>query len=750
LEEAMVTQSLDEAISVPRHFTNELGARKCFIRIRKQSKAPIDKGWGQSTGPIYSLDDPTMQEWLNEGGNYGVLTGSEFVVVDCDSPEIAQALEERLPPTLMVRSPGSKQPHFYYAIISEDGETLKALKKTVLEVDGTHYGEVQASGQYVVGPGSIHPKGGRYELMNKEPIHAISYYQLQEALREWWDVDKRIREDVERARHENAGIDIQITKVIDVKRLKNRRKEWWGSHPIHGSDTGQNFWVNPEKNVWHCFRHRTGGSTLSLLAIKNGLLTCRDYAAHGLRGEMFMKTMDLAVKRGYVTKDQLPRHQDQWEQYFQERGFVPPLLGDELMQNYRFITLSDTKEIYVFRDNIHQRNGDIVIRSECARLLGEAYRKNRANEVVDYIQAKTYRERKEPPIHLVPVQNGVYNLNTKKLEPFDPEHFWTFKIPIHYDAKATPKKIVEFIKSITESTEDAQTLAQFAGYCLYRGYPIHKALILLGHGANGKSTYISLLEAFLGKTNCSQHGIHEICNDSNRFVIGDLYQKLLNCHADIPDKKLFNSGRFKMLTGGDTVIAEKKFHDSFSFNNYAKFVFSANWLPATTDKSYAYHRRIRLISFPNIFSGESCDPHILDKLTTPEELSGFFNLALDALNDLLREKDFRGAKPVDEARERYEQLSDSIAYFVESKLEKGDENDAIPKDEFYNHFTEFCEKENTKLIAKKQFYDNLGKYIPHTISRRRIRRSSKYCVVGIRFQDKEAVTKVTKNQGFFN
>jgi hypothetical protein len=67
-----------------------------------------------------------------------------------------------------------------------------------------------------------------------------------------------------------------------------------GSHPVHGSDTGTNVSINAEKQVWHCFRHDTGGGPLDFLAVCAGLLPCEQAKPGGLRGMAYVQAVALA------------------------------------------------------------------------------------------------------------------------------------------------------------------------------------------------------------------------------------------------------------------------------------------------------------------------------------------------------------------------------------------------------------------------------------------------------------------------
>src|SRR5208337_5133071 len=99
----------------------------------------------------------------------------------------------------------------------------------------------------------------------------------------------------------------------------------------------------------------------------------------------------------------------------------------------------------------------------------------------------------------------------------------------------------------------------------------------IGDGSNGKSTLINLIKALIGLKNVSSRGLQEL--EMNRFAKADLYGKLANLYADLPDTALRSVGIFKMLTGGDPITAERKFQNPFKFISGAKLIFSCNKVP---------------------------------------------------------------------------------------------------------------------------------------------------------------------------
>jgi len=113
---------------------------------------------------------------------------------------------------------------------------------------------------------------------------------------------------------------------------------------------------------------------------------------------------------------------------------------------------------------------------------------------------------------------------------------------------------------------------------------------------------------------------------------------------------------FKTLTGRDLIAAPRKYLTRVKFVNFAKMVFACNKLPRTKDTSTAFWNRWILFEFPYTFLSEKeinslteeeeknvrlRDVNIIEKLSSPDELSGLLNRALDGLARLFANKDFR-------------------------------------------------------------------------------------------------------------
>ncbi len=385
------------------------------------------------------------------------------------------------------------------------------------------------------------------------------------------------------------------------------------------------------------------------------------------------------------------------------------ILAIFFLDKHRIITFSDTDEIFIYKDGVYAGGGDKRISSEAQKLLGDLSNTNIINELLGHIKRTTYTKRENviEPKNKICLQNGILNLDTLEIESHSADVFFFNKLPVSYDKNADCPKIRKFLREVVPS-DLIPVLQEIAGYCLYKEYPIHKAFMLVGTGANGKSTYIKLLKAFLGHNNCASEPLQQL--EINRFAASSLFGKLANLSADLPTRALKETSFFKMLTGEDLIPAEQKFKNRFSFLNYAKQIFSCNQIPRSPDDSDAFFRRWVIITFPNQFIGKADDKQLTKKLTTAEELSGFLNFAIEGLRRLLEHGDFSNTKSISEVREEYIRQSDSVAAFIMDCVLVAPE-DYAEKRQLYTGYADYCRYRNYPTDAENTFHKELAKKV---------------------------------------
>jgi hypothetical protein len=173
----------------------------------------------------------------------------------------------------------------------------------------------------VVGPGSLHPIGVRYNVIKDLPIASIRsdllervkniFAKPQNNEAHLVTATKGSKKNKKKKKHKEKSKDhIDIRKYIKIEDIAmpanvvaNNGTEIQGSHPVHGSETGKDFSINPEKNTWHCFRCGSGGGPLEWIAVEAGLISCVDAGPGCLRGELFKKVLEIARDKGYEIPD---------------------------------------------------------------------------------------------------------------------------------------------------------------------------------------------------------------------------------------------------------------------------------------------------------------------------------------------------------------------------------------------------------------------------------------------------------------
>ncbi|MBL8993707.1 MAG: hypothetical protein JNM63_10225, partial [Spirochaetia bacterium] len=127
-------------------------------------------------------------------------------------------------------------------------------------------------------------------------IAEISGEALRRAFADFITMDSVSGNDSDRTSERS---DIEILPVVEkfTIPLTPRGDLLEGPHPVHGSSSGNNFLVDPAKNLWHCFRCGTGGDALGLVAVVEGFMECSEAVPGGLRGDRFKKTVLIAKEK---------------------------------------------------------------------------------------------------------------------------------------------------------------------------------------------------------------------------------------------------------------------------------------------------------------------------------------------------------------------------------------------------------------------------------------------------------------------
>jgi P4 family phage/plasmid primase-like protien len=395
--------------------------------------------------------------------------------------------------------------------------------------------------------------------------------------------------------------------------------------------------------------------------------------------------------------------------------------------------------LYVFKDGCYQPDGASFVRQIVKQILNRIsmaskWTSHRSEEVAKYIEVDAPSLWEAPKPDLLNVRNGLLDVHTRVLSPHSPDFLSPIQLPVTFDPSARCPAWDKFVGEVFP--EDAEALGwEIPAWLMTPDVSIQKAILLMGDGANGKSTYLRAVLAFIGKHNTAAVSLQKLEND--RFASARLIGRLANICPDLPSTDLASTSVFKAITGGDALTAEHKFRDSFDFNPYARLVFSANHPPRSQDASPAFFRRWIVIPFERIFidgAPETISSDDLNRmLSNPTELSGVLNKALAALLSI-RRNGFTESECTRRAMGEFRATTDPFAVWLDQHTTI--EPDAlIPCGRLWQDYREDCVSKGRPIASKtalgraiSQLRPSIEKY------QRSVNGKTSWCYVGIGFR----------------
>jgi len=398
--------------------------------------------------------------------------------------------------------------------------------------------------------------------------------------------------------------------------------------------------------------------------------------------------------------------------FFEDKAFIPPLLAEYLLQEDHYLVERDS--LFVYMNGVYRETGGEFIKRSALKLLQNRYRDNRGKEVTAYIKTKLWTE--DPALDIVAkyinVKNGLidFSCNPPKLITHTSNYKTEIQLPITYNPNAKCPKIEKFFRDVLHS-DCLELVEEVFGYFMIPDTTMQKAFLLKSNGESGKSIFLFLLTLFLGEENTSNETLQHLSD--NRFRVANLAGKLANIFADIPETPIEETDTFKTLVGGDWTSAEKKHCQAFKFKNKARLIFSCNKIPPSKDKTHGFYRRWIILDFPNSFpeGDKRRDPNLLEKISTPEEMSGLLNIAIVGLQRLLKRGSFDTPLSSKKELEDYKIANDSAKAFFNDNI-YFDSGKKILRVALYDCYKDYCFENELKPFSAQNFYRKVREEYP--------------------------------------
>ena len=335
---------------------------------------------------------------------------------------------------------------------------------------------------------------------------------------------------------------------------------------------------------------------------------------------------------------------------------------------------------------------------------------------------ETEQKRKD----LVVVGNGIYNKETKTLEPFRPDYVTTTKIATDYNPNArlttitnpdgTTWDVESWLKDLAgniSNNYDDDTYKLFWEIIASVVNPDQvnaKAIFFYSSiGNNGKGTFGQLLKNLVGQKNYSSLPIPAF---KHEFMKEQLLGKTLNIADENPvDIYVDDVQDFKAMITGDDIMINRKHEKPIVAQVKAINIQMLNGLPKTRDKSDSFYRRLIIVPFSYSFTNNGERPYIKhDYMYRTEILEYVLKRALE----LDPFSEFTVPSRSEVALNQYKEDNNSAVEFW-NYFENEFEWDFLPSDFLYKLYVAWFKDEHGtergSCFSKKTFLNHLENHL---------------------------------------
>lgn len=263
--------------------------------------------------------------------------------------------------------------------------------------------------------------------------------------------------------------------------------------------------------------------------------------------------------------------------------------------------------------------------------------------------------------------NGTVDLRAGELRPHRRGDFLTKLCPTEYHPGAACPRWLQFLTEVFGSQELAEYVQRVAGYCLTGDVSEQALWILHGSGANGKSTFLTMLQETFGPDYASQAPPSLLTvkrGESHPTELAALHGKRLVVATETDSGARLAESQVKQLTGGDVISARRMREDFWSFSPTHKLLMCTNHRPRVRGTDHAIWRRLQLVPFTQTFGDDRKDPRLPERLRS--EAAGILAWAVRGCLEWQKQ----GLNPPSEVRlatEEYRNSEDIIGQFVSTE-----------------------------------------------------------------------------------
>lgn len=327
-----------------------------------------------------------------------------------------------------------------------------------------------------------------------------------------------------------------------------------------------------------------------------------------------------------------------------------------LKAGYPFVSINEEMFIFTgtYLESIDSHTTKIFLKTAYGKLCGDkvaASKKETINGLFSQLPYTAMALDVKQAVDKINFQNGTLDLQTMGLVRHDWKDYFRYMLPYDYDPVANCPAFKKYLNEVMPEKEAQNVLAEYIGWLFLPFLKLEKILFLYGAGCNGKSVFVEIIEALVGKDNVSHESLSDLCGEYGANSRANLAGKLLNTCSDVaPDA--FAGDLFKRLASQESISMKTLYKDVITTDDYAKMIFCLNELPKTNDISNGFYRRFLIAPFNVQIPKSKIDPELSRKIIS-QELPGIMNWVLEGRKRLVKNRKFTESPVMNRALEEY-------------------------------------------------------------------------------------------------
>lgn len=264
----------------------------------------------------------------------------------------------------------------------------------------------------------------------------------------------------------------------------------------------------------------------------------------------------------------------------------------------------------------------------------------------------------------------------------------------------------EFLASSLPNQDVQDFVQEYIGYTLTATSKFQVGTLWVGAGSNGKSLLLNVVRALHERSaairldKLAGFDLHGLVGASLAF-------------ADETPKSKINQQALKSLISGGVVQVEPKYGRPFNYRSTAKFIICSNHLPAATDHSDGWWRRLHIVEWNQQIKGKQI-VHDLDEKIIHHELDLVLNWALVGLQRLLRRGGFEVPQVMEAAKQEAMQTSNTVKSWSEDAglAVSAMSGKMISKADLYERYRNHCVQQGLTIVGHAEFFKRLKAIFP--------------------------------------